>query len=294
MHVTVTGNGTNGTMQNAIAAYVAALLTPGAAAGGGQARAIALHRQTAAERLTPWTIPVAGPAPLVTVGLNGRNLKIRLKDMTVLRYEVQRTRRFRQQVFEVHSPVAPAGFQKLAIEYVNTDEHELATGAPANDDTLGFTEFPEHQLSVKMSVAPTGSPVYVLTKPANRKNSFCRQLVSMINAQAEDPNGHFPPLTIRTAQGSLLITPQNLFRAYAFFRYGEAMRWPFPSMRDWVAQVAPGGGMPDLTAVTIPEPTDEELIQFSNDPKFTAAPFPFATETLVLVYNQGGPVLPIC
>ena len=99
---------------------------------------------------------------------------------------------------------------------------------------------------------------------------------------------------VRTAQGQLTVTPQNLLRAYAFFRYGEALQWPFPSMRDWVASVAAGGGVPDLTAVTVPEPGDEQLIQYSNDPQYTPAPFPFAVETLVLVFNPGGPVLPAC
>lgn len=296
MLMTVTGNGVNGTFTKTTGVYMSAFLSPGAVAAGSQTRIIGVQRQTAADKLTPWTLPADNTAPVVAVSLTGRKHTVAATGITLSRYEVSVTRRFRQQTVECHYPVAPAAFKKLPINYANTDTYELSTAALKSDYTFGLAEYPEHLLAFKMAITPAASPVYVLSKPANVKNSFFKKVVELVNAQAADPAGQFPAFAIQTAQGNLPVTTTNLLRAYSFFRYGDALQWPFPSMRDWVrAAVAMGaGGVADLTEVEVPEPNDEALIRYDIDAKFTPAEFPYGIETLVLVYKPGGPVLSAC
>src|SRR5262249_10352714 len=146
------------------------VLNAGAAAGDAHCGVIAVHQQSAANRLVPFTPPPTGAPPVGTFSIVRRGQVAHFDHITLARSELEVTRCCRRQLIECHYPITPATFQQLPIHFENTDPIELAQGALEKDYTFGVTAFPEHLLGFGMSITPAGSPVVWFSKLANNKN----------------------------------------------------------------------------------------------------------------------------
>jgi hypothetical protein len=237
----------------------------------------------AKQRPTPVRLGPAGTAPVGNLLISGENRAYQFPDITLNSVEAGATRRERFRVCEFHYPHTPGVAQKVPAVLQNQSQMVLKPGALGKDYEWGVDAFPQQLLGFRARLAANDSVVVRFAALRNAHNSLLERFLAANNQQAQNANQAMPDIPIRFAQGNITVTGINLVRAFITEAYGEALRWPLPTMSDYLEPIAG----PQLARLNPPCHSAHDHVRDEVERGFHPPADNFTVEVTTLVFVPG-------
>jgi hypothetical protein len=237
----------------------------------------------AAKPPEPAAFDNSGRNPEDTLLIFGDDRSYQFPEITLNSIEPGATRRERFRVLEFQYPHTPGVAQSIPAVLSNTSDKVLEVGALQRDYEYGLDTFPQHLLGFHARLAPNDAVVLRFAGLRNAHNSFVEKLLQVNNQMAANNARKMPSLTVKFAQGNINVTPRNLVRAFICELYGECLKWPLPTLSDYLRADANA----DMARLNPPAHQPEELLEHEIKREYRPASVGYTVEVLTLILQPG-------